>query len=57
MWKRDWSRKTKLEDTAMDFWANKVKEKLKNKIKSLKKSKQIDNTSPAPHDEEVKIFN
>ena len=41
----------------MDFWANKVKEKLKSKIKSLKKSKHIDNNSPAPQDEEVKIFN
>ena len=41
----------------MDLWANKVKEKLRNKIKSLKKSKHINNTSPAPQDEEVKIFN
>ena len=29
--------KYKLENTAMELWVNKVKEKVKNKIKSLKK--------------------
>ena len=31
--------KHKLENTAMDLWVNKVKEKVENRIKSLKKSK------------------
>ena len=43
--------KHKLENTAMDLWVNKVKEKAKNKMKSLK-SKQIDNTFHVLQDEE-----
>ena len=43
--------KHKLENTAMDLWVNKVKEKVKNKMKSLK-SKQIDNTFHVLQDEE-----
>ena len=45
--------KYKLEDTAMELWVNKVLEKVKNKIKSLKKSKKIFNTSRLLQDEEV----
>ena len=43
--------KHKLENAAMDLWVNKVKEKAKNKMKSLK-SKQIDNTFHVLQDEE-----
>ena len=40
----------------MDIRAKKVKEKVKNMIKSTKKSKQTYNTSPALQDEEVRQY-
>ena len=40
----------------MDFWVIKVKEKVKHKIKFLKMSKQICNTSPVMQGDEVKQY-
>ena len=40
----------------MDLWVKKVKEKVKNKIKSLKKSKQGYNISLVLQDEEVRQY-
>ena len=48
--------KYKLVDTAIELWVNKVKEKVKNKIKSLKKLKKIYNTSRLLQDEEVRQY-
>ena len=38
----------------MDAWVNKVRERVKNEIKSLKKLKQIYITNPVLQDEEVR---
>ena len=46
--------KHKLGDTPMDAWVNKVRERVKNEIKSLKKLKQIYITNPVLQDEEVR---
>ena len=40
----------------MELWVNKVKEKVKNKIKSLKKSKQIYNASSVLQDQEIRQY-
>ena len=39
----------------MDVWVNKVRERIKNKIKSLKKAKQID-IFPVLQDEQVRQY-
>ena len=48
--------KYKLENTAMSLWVNKVKEKIANYIKSLKKAKQLYKTSPVRKHEEVRQY-
>ena len=40
----------------MGLWVKKVKGKVKNKTNSLKKSKQIYNTSPVLQDEQAKQY-
>ena len=46
--------KHELEIIAMNLWVNKVKEKVKNRIKFYEKSKQIHNTSPVLQHDKVR---
>ena len=48
--------KHKIKDTIMELWVKKVKQKVKNNNKLMKKSKQIYNTSPVLQDEEIRQY-
>lgn len=48
--------KHKLENTAMDLWVNKIKEKVKKQDKALEKVKTNIKNSPVLQDEEIKRY-